>query len=520
MGSGGAYMHIKELRTDLTWKMVSDPLYGYVYFNTEIEEPIINSIILQRLRYIMQLQTAHYVYPGAVHTRFQHSLGVMHLAGLMTEDLLYKVVSIYGKEALEGYEPATIVEASRISGLLHDVGHAAFGHAFEYALLWRKNLPRELSNHEKIGYLLVKNIIEDQLEKVDKNLSGFKELVYTLLGDSEPRGIASLLKWIIKDGYYPADILDFLRRDSYYAGTSEYGSIMYERLYKNSYPILLGDKFEIVIDRVALGEFKQYMRAKASMYEHVYYHSVCRSFDRILYDIIYYLDPEIGLTDRVLRIKHGDVEGYLELTDAFFYAIMMSKALRDKTRVGELCRRLIVERKPEWRRIGRDVSLSVYKGLDALKTALKLVLDSEYRKKVIESVHEVIIEDLKKHNLSGEDLWLDVLDITPLPRSTIYPSSEQMNPPLVLRVGKRSGRKITISEELDIVSEELPIEVIFRLYVARNKYSVDLELPATQALLNAINTVLGIDVLTVSKAVKDIYTSYTGRDYYKVKLTM
>ncbi|MEM4561723.1 MAG: hypothetical protein QW123_02470, partial [Desulfurococcaceae archaeon] len=80
---------------------------------------------------------------------------------------------------------------------------------------------------------------------------------------------------------------------------------------------------------------------------------------------------------------------------------------------------------------------------------------------------------------------------------------------------RTEGLKEELIEEL-----QKPIEVIFRLYVARNKYSVDLELPATQALLNAINTVLGIDVLTVSKAVKDIYTSYTGRDYYKVKLTM
>lgn len=509
----------EDLRTSLTWKMVSDPLYGYVYFNTEIEEPLINSVLLQRLRYIMQLQTAHYVYPGAVHTRFQHSLGVMHLSGLMAEDAISKVASMYGKDVFEGYEPATLVEAARLAGLLHDVGHASFGHAFEYAVIWRKELPRELSNHEKIGFLLIKQTVSDELEKAETVLPGVRELVYKILGDSPSKGVVSLLRWIVRDGYYPADVLDFLRRDSYYAGTSEYGSIMHERLYKNSYPILEGERFEVVLDRIALGEFRQYMRARASMYEHVYYHSVCRSFDRILYDILHELDSELGLTERVLDVARGRVEGYLELTDSYLYSVMMSKALHERTRLGRLCRKLMIERKPEWKRVGREVSISAYKGVEALKVALRLILDAEYKKRSVEAIEEEVAEELKEFGVSREDVWLDVLEITPLPRATIYPEETGVRQPLTIRVGKKSGKKIVVSEELDIVTEELPIAVTFRAYVPRSKYSLDLEGPATRAVMQGVSKVLGIDVPRASQTVKDLYSDYSSRDYYKFRLT-
>jgi HD superfamily phosphohydrolase len=134
-----------------TWKEISDPIYGYAYFNKEIEERIINSLIIQRLRYILQLQTAHLVYPGAVHTRFQHVIGVMHLSGLMAEDMISKILVYYGKEYLEDYKPDSLIQAVRLAGLLHDAGHACFGHAFEEAILWgNEKILEEVNNHEKI----------------------------------------------------------------------------------------------------------------------------------------------------------------------------------------------------------------------------------------------------------------------------------------------------------------------------------------------------------------------------------
>ena len=512
-------MSFEDLRTKFTWKMISDPLYGYVYFNVEVEEPIINSVLLQRLRYIIQLQTAHLVYPGAVHTRFQHSLGVMHLAGLMAEDAVHKIIALYGKEALEGLDPLVIIQAARLAGLLHDVGHAAFGHAFEYAVLWRGKAPAELSNHEKIGRFLIKHVIGEYVEKLDRDLGGLKELLESIMGEPEPKGVFKIFRWLVREGYYPADVLDFLKRDSYYAGTAEYGSIMHERLYKNTYPLINGKDAGLVLDRIALGEFKQYMRAKASMYQHVYYHSVCRSFDKILYDILEELNHELNLLDRVEAILRGDVRGYLELTDAFFYTVMMKKALYEDTRTGRLCRKLMIERKPEWKRVGREVSISATKGPEALRVVLKLVLDSNYKKSSINRVEKALTEDLKKHGLSEEDVWIDVVEITPLPRSTIYPSGEEPETKLRLYLGKRLGKKLVVSEELDIASEDLPLEVSFRVYVPRTKYNLDLEASVTRALINAVSSTFGIDIAKFGSILKSVYEEYRGLDYSRVRIT-
>lgn len=511
---------VESQSATLTWKMISDPIYGYVYFNTEIEEPIINTMLLQRLRYIMQLQTAHFVYPGAVHTRFQHSIGTMHIAGLMAEDTVSKIVSLYGQEALEGYTPLTLIEASRLAGLLHDVGHAAFSHAFEYEILWKKNLPKEVSNHERIGLHLVKQLLEDKLDKAEKSLPGLKDVLFSLLGVDDPKGVLRFFRWIIKDGYYPADVLDFLRRDSYYAGTVEYGSILYERLYRNTYPLIDGTTVALVLDRTALGEFKRYMYAKASMYEHVYYHSVCRSFDKILYELLEILEGELSFTKRVLSILNGNSEEYLELTDVLLYSVMMQKALRDGTRAGYLCRRMLVDRKPEWKRVGKEVSISASKGPGSLEKALMLILDSDYKSGVLKAVKEYLEDRLRSKNIEKNEIWIDVLEITPLPRTIIYPGGEVPKKMLPLYVGKKIGKKVIISEDVSVLLEDLPLEVVFRAYTPRNKYSAELEPLVTSLLTEAVNSVLNIDVNAAKRALEKIYMSYGDKDYSKYKLTL
>ncbi|MEM1596382.1 MAG: HD domain-containing protein [Desulfurococcaceae archaeon] len=508
------------IKESFTWKMISDPLYGYAYFNTEVEEPLINNVIVQRLRYIMQLQTAHFVYPGAVHTRFQHSIGVMHLAGQMARDTISKIITFYDKSALEGYSPETLIEASRLAGLLHDIGHAAFSHAFEHGVLWKKQLPLELSNHERIGLTLIKVALNDYIEKFDEMLPGLKKVLYSILEPGEHKGIIRVLKWVVNEGYYPADVIDFLRRDSYYAGTVEYGSILYERLYKNTYPLIDGNKVSFVLDRIAIGEFKQYMYAKANMYEHVYYHSVCRSFDRILFDILDGLDKELDFEGRTKSILKGDVKGYLELTDVFLYSIMLHKALHEDSKLALLCRRMLIDRKPEWKKVGRDVSISISKGLNGLEKTLRLILDSSYRTEVRNALKEYLLDKLRSRNIDDEDLWIDVLDITPLPKSTIYPGGELSTKTPTLLIGKKIGQKIVVSEEFNLLIEELPLKVIFRVYVPRGKYSAELETTITPALTGALNDILGIDVNASLKILENIYTGYSDRDYSKLKLTM
>jgi HD superfamily phosphohydrolase len=497
--------------------MISDPLYNYVYFNVEVEEPIINTLLLQRLRYIMQLQTAHLVYPGAVHTRFQHSIGVLYLSGLVAEDMAFKIISLYGKQALGGFDPVTIIEATRLAGLLHDVGHAAFSHAFEQAILWKKKLPLEVSNHERIGVKLVELVLGDFIDKVSNSFPGLRDALRALLGPGEPRGVLRVFRWIVRDGPYPIDVLDFLRRDSYYAGTPEYGYVSYERLYRNTYPLLSGDKAALVLDRIALGGFRQYMHAKINMYEHVYYHSVCRSFDKILYKVLEELNEELDLTGRVLGVLRGDPREYLELTDTLLYSVMMRKALYEDSReLGRLCRRILVERKPEFRRVGREVIVSA-RSPDLVKTTLKLVVNHEYKQKVTSEIEEYLAERVSGLGLHREDLWVDVLDVTPLPRSLIYPGGETPSLTQVFYLGKKTGRDIVISEEYNVLREEFPLEVIFRAYIKREKYEGGLEAKFSILMLDAVKSVLSIVEKPESRLLEEIIS--TG-DVEKYRLTM
>ncbi|MCY0867742.1 MAG: HD domain-containing protein [Desulfurococcus sp.] len=502
--------------------MVSDPIYGYVYFNREVEEQVINSIVVQRLRYIMQLQTAHLVYPGAVHTRFQHSLGVMHLTGLVAEDFTEKLVFFYGESILEGFKPAVIVEASRLAGLLHDIGHAAFGHSFEHSILWRRDPPSDLSNHEKIGLKLFKVLLEDKLESMESKLDlpGLTELTVKLLGDKgEQHPVIEAFKWILRDGLYPSDVMDFLRRDSYYAGTSEYGYVSYERLYRNTYPIIENKSFKAVLDRTGIGEFKQYMIAKASMYEHVYYHSVCRAFDRILDILLEKLDEEYGFYERVAAISRGELEGFLELTDVYVYSLMLSKALREDSEVGRLARLMLIERKPLWRRVGGDYVLSGYKGPVLTGEILRLILDRSWRSRVETALLEELKKKLKGFNIDESSLWIDILDLSPVPRTLLYPNGGGV-PRVVLYTGKVSRRQVVVDRELNLLEGESPLAVIIRAYVARDKYTIELEPVVSKTVKETLESMLGINAEEYRRAVEEAYKSTRSIDHSRFKMTM
>ncbi|HSF49813.1 MAG TPA: HD domain-containing protein, partial [Nitrososphaeraceae archaeon] len=131
---------------------ITDPIHRYIRF-TELEREIIDTPVFQRLRKIRQLAGAHLVYPSAQHTRFEHSLGTMHLAGLAGLTLLDKGY-IEKKDQLEGL---------RLAALLHDIGHGPFSHLFEEVLI---GSGISASSHENMGKKIIREtIIKDKLEK-------------------------------------------------------------------------------------------------------------------------------------------------------------------------------------------------------------------------------------------------------------------------------------------------------------------------------------------------------------------
>jgi HD superfamily phosphohydrolase len=190
--------------------VVRDPVHGLISLS-DFEEALLRTPQLQRLRGIRQLAMAHFVYPGANHTRFEHSIGTMYVAGRIAECL--------------GLCREEIVLV-RAAGLLHDVGHPAFSHAVEAVL--RRNPEyrpliggRVFSAHEDFTRFVIQEILSEDEGVLraapDDSADFFRELASLAVGESA--GGAPYLAQVIS-GDIDADRIDFLMRDSYHTGVS------------------------------------------------------------------------------------------------------------------------------------------------------------------------------------------------------------------------------------------------------------------------------------------------------------
>jgi HD superfamily phosphohydrolase len=185
------------------WGEVKDPVHGYVYI-TESEKEVMDSYPMQRLRRLRQLAGSEYVYPGANHTRFEHCIGVMYLAGKVLENpSISRVVS--DEEA----------EVARIAALLHDVGHGPFSHVFEHLLL------RDLDQtHEDItSWLVEKSEVGEKLSKMGYNPVEVGKLAVGKLHKPKKAFLDQVISSAVD-----VDKQDFIVRDTFHTG-AEYGFI-------------------------------------------------------------------------------------------------------------------------------------------------------------------------------------------------------------------------------------------------------------------------------------------------------
>jgi len=183
---------------------IIDPIHDFIrVYNSELK--IIDNPIFQRLRRIRQLSGAHLTYPGAQHTRFEHSLGVMHIAGRASQTLQEK-----------GVLKTDDIDSIRLAALLHDIGHGPFSHLFEEVLQQKKKI-----SHENIGkQLILKTEIGDILSKSGNDKKFITKLAF---GGSKFPFMNELLS-----GSLSVDMMDYLPRDGYFTG-AEHAKIDYKR---------------------------------------------------------------------------------------------------------------------------------------------------------------------------------------------------------------------------------------------------------------------------------------------------
>ena len=290
------------------WGFIKDPVYGYIRL-TEIERNVIDTLAVQRLRRIRQLAGAEYVYPAANHTRFEHVLGAMYLAGVVAENIPTELSADEKQEV-------------RLAALLHDVGHAPFSHLFEPFLL--KYLGR---NHEDMSTWIIANsslsgVIEEQ---------GFdaKELSNLAVGKASKQG-KRFLGQIISSSF-DVDKMDFVVRDSYHTGAG-YGSVDVFRLIYTM-DILDGN---LAVDITALPTLESLILARLESFRAIYFHRACRAVQMMMLKALDAAKEDL----EILNVKTPDE--YLEWDD---YTVWSKLLLNPKSRqiIRELSERRLLK---------------------------------------------------------------------------------------------------------------------------------------------------------------------------------
>ncbi len=233
-------------------KILNDPVYGFITIPSELIFTIIDHRFFQRLRRIKQLGLTDFVYPGALHTRFHHAIGAMHLMSITLDNLRIKGTEISNDE----------YEAALIAILLHDIGHGPFSHALEYSLL--KGVP-----HEELSLL--------SIELLNRELGGKLDLTLRIFKNQYERKFFNQLV----SSQLDIDRLDYLQRDCFFTGVSE-GTIGADRIIK----MMDVKNDQVVIEEKGIYSIENFLSARRLMYWQVYLHKTTVSAEKMLINLI------------------------------------------------------------------------------------------------------------------------------------------------------------------------------------------------------------------------------------------
>lgn len=233
-------------------KIINDPLYGFIRISEEIIFDLISHPTFQRLRRIKQLGLTHLVYPGALHTRFHHALGAMHLMKKALDTLVSKGVEVSQEER----------EGALVAILLHDIGHGPFSHSLEHELI-------EGSNHESISRAIMHQLNEEFNGRLTVGIEIFN-------GEYHKHFLHQLVS-----SQLDVDRLDYLRRDSFYTGVSE-GVVGLDRIIE----MLTVDNGDLVIESKGIYSVEKFIIARRMMYWQVYLHKTSIVVDHVLMAIL------------------------------------------------------------------------------------------------------------------------------------------------------------------------------------------------------------------------------------------
>lgn len=307
------------------YKIINDPVYGFISVPDPFIQQLIDHPYFQRLRRIKQMGLAHYVYPGAHHTRFHHALGAMYLMDEALKVLKDKGVTITDQEK----------QGALVAVLLHDIGHGPFSHALENTIV--KGV-----SHEKISLAFMEVLNEQFGGRLDIAISIFK-------GTYPKQFLCNLVS-----GQLDVDRLDYLRRDSFYTGVSE-GIVGAERIIK----LINVNDNALVVEEKGIYSVEKFLIARRLMYWQVYLHKTVISTEFLILNILkrvkeisetgrqlfagkalrYFLDRKEPITD-----PKEIIPMFARLDDADLSACLKEWADDEDEVLSELCSRILNRR--------------------------------------------------------------------------------------------------------------------------------------------------------------------------------
>ena len=297
--------------------LLADPIYGYIQFTVPVdgqseertEKDLIDTPWMQRLRRVHQLQSSFWVFPSGEHSRFQHSLGTMHMAGRFADRLYPSLKQVFRRQCPS--QPY-VKELLRLTGLLHDIGHGPFSHFYDQNFLE----PLYHTTHEGIGQLIVVQKLSDLIRRIRRSPDGPFEPDEVI----EPEHIAYLMRkpeveverlpaWLrtlqpVFSGIYTADNMDYIQRDAYMTGFS-LDLVDIDRLLYYTFVIEGG----LTLHKSGSSALRRFVNARFTMYADVYYHRTNRAMDLHMQEIfeetvrlLFPFDPRSAL-DRYLGVS-------------------------------------------------------------------------------------------------------------------------------------------------------------------------------------------------------------------------
>ena len=394
---------------------IIDPIHDFIRVY-EHELSIIDNPLFQRLRRIRQLSGAHLTYPAAQHTRFEHSLGVMHIASQAGNALNEK-----------GFFNSDDIEILRLAGLLHDIGHGPFSHLFEEIIREKK------ISHEDFGKeIIMKSEIGDDLSK-----NGFDKKLVTKIafGTSKFQYMNEIIS-----GALSADMMDYLLRDGYFTG-AEHAKIDHKRITQS---LDIYQK-KLALERSALYSFEAMMHSRSQMFNAVYFHKTVRAAEVMLLEALRLSDDEFGFTT-------FNLNEYVQLTDEYVLSSLISSQSSKLKRA---------------KKLAQD-----YQNRKLLKCVFERILTSGTNLKKIRT-EELRTDISKKSKIDENEIFVDSSVTPSIP---LAPSkNESKSIILITNENGNSSAKMMPISEMPMVSAISGFMNILRVYTnQKNRKKVEI----------------------------------------------